>query len=62
MERFPQFSTPLPMSFEALAAAQITARDLVLELSAGPGMLAILAEIAGGSRKTALQRKKSRSM
>ena len=46
MERFQQFSTPLPMG---LAAAQITARDLVLEPSAGTGLLAILAEIAGGS-------------
>ena len=33
----------------ALAAAQITPRDLVLEPSAGTGLLAILAEIAGGS-------------
>ncbi|WP_071799483.1 strawberry notch family protein [Natronohydrobacter thiooxidans] len=49
MERFQQFSTPLPMGLAALAAAQITARDLVLEPSAGTGLLAILAEIAGGS-------------
>lgn len=42
-------STPLPMGLAALAAAQITARDLVLEPSAGTGLLAILAEIAGGS-------------
>lgn len=49
MERFQQFSTPLPMSLAALAAAQITPRDLVLEPSAGTGLLAILAEIAGGS-------------
>jgi hypothetical protein len=48
MERFQQFSTPLPMGLAALAAAQITARDLVLEPSAGTGLLAILAEIAGG--------------
>jgi len=49
MERFQQFSTPLPMGLAALVAAQITARDLVLEPSAGTGLLAILAEIAGGS-------------
>ncbi len=49
MEQFQQFSTPLPMGLAALAAAQITAQDLVLEPSAGIGLLAILAEIAGGS-------------
>ncbi len=49
MERFQQFSTPLPMGLAALAAAQITPRDLVVEPSAGTGLLAILAEIAGGS-------------
>ena len=49
MERFQQFSTPLPMGLAALAAAQITPRDLVLEPSAGTGLLAILSEIAGGS-------------
>jgi hypothetical protein len=49
MERFQQFSTPLPMGLVALAAAQITTRDLVLEPSAGTGLLAILAEIAGGN-------------
>ena len=49
MERFQQFSTPLPMGLAALAAAQIAPRDLVLEPSAGTGLLAILAEIAGGS-------------
>ncbi|MFP5454007.1 MAG: strawberry notch-like NTP hydrolase domain-containing protein, partial [Alphaproteobacteria bacterium] len=48
MERFQQFSTPLPMGLAALTAAQITPRDLVLEPSAGTGLLAILAEIAGG--------------
>ncbi|MGP9790997.1 strawberry notch-like NTP hydrolase domain-containing protein [Roseinatronobacter sp. NSM] len=49
MERFQQFSTPLPMGLAALAAAQITPRELVLEPSAGTGLLAILAEIVGGS-------------
>ncbi|MEY8838598.1 strawberry notch-like NTP hydrolase domain-containing protein [Cribrihabitans sp. XS_ASV171] len=47
MERFQQFSTPLPMGLAALTAAQITPLDLVLEPSAGTGLLAILAEIAG---------------
>ena len=49
MERFQQFSTPLPLGLTAFAAAQITPRDLVLEPSAGTGLLAILADIAGGS-------------
>ncbi|MEX5600452.1 strawberry notch-like NTP hydrolase domain-containing protein [Pseudophaeobacter sp. C1-32P7] len=49
MERFQQFSTPLPMGIAAVAAAQITPRDMVLEPSAGTGLLAILAEIAGGN-------------
>ena len=49
MERFQQFSTPLPMGLAAVAAAQITPYDLVLEPSAGTGLLAILAEIAGGT-------------
>jgi len=49
MERFQQFSTPLPMGLAAMAAAQITPHDLVLEPSAGTGLLAILAEIAGGN-------------
>jgi hypothetical protein len=49
MERFQQSSTPLPIGLAALAAAQITPRDLVLELSAGTGLLATLAEIVGGS-------------
>ena len=49
MERYQQFSTPLPMGLAALTAAQITPRDLVLEPSAGTGLLAILAETAGGS-------------
>ena len=49
MERFQQFSTPLPMGLAALAAAQISPHDLVLDPSAGTGLVAILAEIAGGS-------------
>jgi len=49
MERFQQFSTPLPMGVAALAAAQIAPGDRLLEPSAGTGLLAILAEIAGGN-------------
>ena len=44
-----QFSTPIPLGHVAVAAAAITAADRVLEPSAGTGLLAILAEIAGGS-------------
>ena len=44
-----QFSTPIPLGLAASAAAAITRADLVLEPSAGTGLLAILAELAGGS-------------
>ena len=44
-----QFSTPIPLGLAAIAAAAITPRDIVLEPSAGTGLLAILAEISGGS-------------
>ena len=44
-----QFSTPVTLGFAAIAAAAITPRDIVLEPSAGTGLLAILAEISGGS-------------
>ena len=44
-----QFSTPIPLGFAALTAAAIGPDDLVLEPSAGTGLLAILAEISGGS-------------
>jgi len=46
---FQQFSTPVPLGLAAIAAAAITPRDVVLEPSAGTGLLAILAEISGGS-------------
>ncbi|MDP3196278.1 strawberry notch-like NTP hydrolase domain-containing protein [Tabrizicola sp.] len=49
MESFQQFSTPLPMGLAALAAAQITPGELVLEPSAGTGLLAILAEMTGAA-------------
>ena len=45
-EQFQQFSTPLALGFVAAEAAMLTASDLVLEPSAGTGMLAIFAEIA----------------
>jgi len=44
-----QFSTPTPLGLAALTAAAITSADIVLEPSAGTGLLAILAEIAGGA-------------
>ena len=44
-----QFSTPIPLGLAAVAAAAITPADRVLEPSAGTGLLAILAEIAGGT-------------
>ena len=47
-EAFQQFSTPSPLGFAALTAAAIGPADRVLEPSAGTGLLAILAEIAGG--------------
>ncbi|HVH48375.1 MAG TPA: strawberry notch family protein [Sphingomicrobium sp.] len=42
-----QFSTPLPLAFVAAHAASIQPDDTVLEPSAGTGMLAIHAELAG---------------
>jgi hypothetical protein len=44
-----QFSTPIPLGFAALTAAAIGPDDVVLEPSAGTGLLAVLAEISGGS-------------
>src|SRR5215831_6331847 len=44
-----QFSTPIPLGLAACTAAAITKADRVLEPSAGTGLLAILAELAGGS-------------
>ncbi|MGO9428342.1 strawberry notch-like NTP hydrolase domain-containing protein, partial [Rhodoblastus sp.] len=44
-----QFSTPIALGLVARVAAAITPADLVLEPSAGTGLLAILAELAGGS-------------
>jgi predicted RNA methylase len=43
-----QFSTPIGLGFVASTAAAITPSDVVLEPSAGTGLLAIHAELAGG--------------
>ncbi|WP_333825693.1 strawberry notch-like NTP hydrolase domain-containing protein [Pinisolibacter sp.] len=43
-----QFSTPVPLGLAAVLAAAIGPGDLVLEPSAGTGLMAVLAEIAGG--------------
>ena len=48
-QTFQQFSTPVPLGLVAAHAAAITPADRVLEPSAGTGLLAILAEIAGGA-------------
>ncbi len=44
-----QFSTPIALGFAASAAAAITPGDLVLEPSAGTGLLAVFAALAGGA-------------
>ena len=44
-----QFSTPVTLGLAACTAAAITSADRVLEPSAGTGLLAVLAEIAGGA-------------
>ena len=45
-EHFQQFSTPIGLGFVAAEAAALTSADLVLEPSAGTGLLAIFAELA----------------
>jgi predicted RNA methylase len=42
-----QFSTPVVLGFAASIAAAVSPQDLVLEPSAGTGLLAIFAELAG---------------
>jgi predicted RNA methylase len=44
-ERLQQFSTPIALGFAAAEAAALTTTDLVLEPSAGTGLLAIFAEL-----------------
>ncbi len=46
-QAFQQFSTPTPLGLAALTAASLTPADRVLEPSAGTGLLAVLAEVAG---------------
>jgi predicted RNA methylase len=45
-KRLQQFSTPIALGFAAAEAAAIISSDLVLEPSAGTGLLAIFAELA----------------
>ena len=48
--RLQQFSTPLPLAYAALQSAAIRPGDVVLEPSAGTGMLAVMAQCALGDR------------
>ncbi len=48
-EALQQFSTPIALGFAASVAAAITPGDLVLEPSAGTGLLTVFAALAGGS-------------
>ncbi|NOG70839.1 strawberry notch family protein [Roseicella sp. DB1501] len=48
-QAFQQFSTPVPLGLAAVTAAAIMPTDIVLEPSAGTGLLAILADITGGT-------------
>ncbi len=50
--RLQQFSTPLPLAYAALQAAAIRPGDVVLEPSAGTGMLAVMAQCALGNSAT----------
>ena len=46
-QAFQQFSTPIPLGFAVATAGAMTAADTVLEPSAGTGLLAIFADLAG---------------
>jgi predicted RNA methylase len=48
-EALQQFSTPIALGFAASVAAAITPADIVLEPSAGTGLLVVLAELSGAS-------------
>ena len=48
--KYQQFSTPLPLAYAVLQAAMIRSGDVVLEPSAGTGMLAVMAQLALGTR------------
>ena len=52
--RYQQFSTPLPLAYALLQAAMIRPGDVVLEPSAGTGMLAVMAQLALGKDTGAL--------
>lgn len=45
-QQLQQFSTPMPLAYVAARAAGIMADDIVLEPSAGTGLMAIFAELA----------------
>ncbi|GGZ32746.1 strawberry notch family protein [Asticcacaulis endophyticus] len=47
-ETFQQFSTPVTLGLSATTAAMITAGDVILEPSAGTGLLAVLGELSSG--------------
>ena len=48
-EALQQFSTPIPLGLAACTAAGVSPDDRVLEPSAGTGLLAVFAELAGGT-------------
>ncbi|MGE0678896.1 strawberry notch-like NTP hydrolase domain-containing protein [Pseudolabrys sp.] len=48
-EALQQFSTPITLGYAASVASALTLTDVVLEPSAGTGLLAILAELSGAS-------------
>ncbi len=50
--RLQQFSTPLGLAYAAVRAAALRSGDVVLEPSAGTGMLAVMAQCALGSENT----------
>ena len=45
-QQFQQFSTPIPLAYVAARAAGLKADDIVLEPSAGTGLMAIFVELA----------------
>ena len=49
MNAFQQFSTPIELGWAAVTAARVQPGEVVLEPSAGTGLLAILAQLHGGS-------------
>jgi len=62
-QKLQQFSTPITLGLAALTAAAITPDDVVLEPSAGTGLLAILAQMtgAGGLMRVRLRSERSRT-